>query len=246
MDRTHGPTGAMLAGATFIYLCLMMTVLAADYDPDASGAIEEVTAYHSHFVHHSLTYDSGELRLSGGNFTFPWAKRLPQASVFRSFDFVLLSPPIKEEIILTGLNPGGQIDDYAAINSVKKRDLPCSATKDARYNGYGMRAIRDVGFICRGQALKAWMDENNDNDLKNIEGIVDARLRSCLSGGHRVSSDCRTSTLRRGNDMNIDISGISVHAMNTVPGGKAMATSNIVIKPVQILICPSEVEEKLK
>ena len=44
----------------------------------------------------------------------------------------------------------------------------------------------------------------------------------------------------------IDVSGISVSAVNTVQGGSAVATSNIVIKPVQIIICPSEVEEKLK
>ena len=49
-----------------------------------------------------------------------------------------------------------------------------------------------------------------------------------------------------GNNLNIDVSGISVSAINTVQGGSAVATSNIIIKPVQIIICPSEVEEKLK
>jgi hypothetical protein len=46
--------------------------------------------------------------------------------------------------------------------------------------------------------------------------------------------------------MNINVNGISVSAINTVEGGSAVATSNIVIKPVQIIISPSEVEEKLK
>ena len=49
-----------------------------------------------------------------------------------------------------------------------------------------------------------------------------------------------------GNNLNIDVSGISVRAINTVQGGSAVATSNIIIKPVQIIICPSEVAEKLK
>ncbi len=49
-----------------------------------------------------------------------------------------------------------------------------------------------------------------------------------------------------GNNMNIEVSQISVSALNTVEGGSAVATSNIIIKPVQIIICPPEVEEKLK
>ena len=51
---------------------------------------------------------------------------------------------------------------------------------------------------------------------------------------------------RLGNYMNIDVSGINVQAMNTVQGGNAVATSNIEIKPVQIINVPPEVEEKLK
>jgi hypothetical protein len=46
--------------------------------------------------------------------------------------------------------------------------------------------------------------------------------------------------------MNIDVSGVDVRAMNTVQGGSAVATSNIIIKPVQIINCPPEVEEKIK
>jgi len=49
-----------------------------------------------------------------------------------------------------------------------------------------------------------------------------------------------------GNYSNIDVSGIDVKAINTVEGGSAVATSNIVIEPVQIVNCPGEVEEKLK
>jgi hypothetical protein len=52
--------------------------------------------------------------------------------------------------------------------------------------------------------------------------------------------------LQLGNNLDIDIRGVSVSAINTVKGGSAVATSNIIIKPVQIIICPSEVEEKLK
>jgi hypothetical protein len=48
-----------------------------------------------------------------------------------------------------------------------------------------------------------------------------------------------------GNSINVDVHDISVSAINTVEGGSAVATSNIIIKPVQMIICPSEVEAKL-
>jgi hypothetical protein len=56
-----------------------------------------------------------------------------------------------------------------------------------------------------------------------------------------------TGTIRsQVNNLNIDVSGISVRAINTVPGGTAIATSNIKIEPVQIIVESSEVSEKIK
>jgi hypothetical protein len=49
-----------------------------------------------------------------------------------------------------------------------------------------------------------------------------------------------------GNYLNIDVHDISVSAINTMQGGSALATSNIIIEPVQIIICPPEVGVKLK
>ena len=49
-----------------------------------------------------------------------------------------------------------------------------------------------------------------------------------------------------GNYLNIDVHDISVSAINTVQGGSALATSNIIIEPVQIIVCPPEVGVKLK
>ena len=79
-------------------------------------------------------------------------------------------------------------------------------------------------------------------------------MKSCLSeelkcaGASPMSAQRSDSLIGNNNlnSMNIDVRGIYVRAVNTVPGGNAVATSNIVIKPVQILICPPEVEEKLK
>jgi len=43
----------------------------------------------------------------------------------------------------------------------------------------------------------------------------------------------------------VDVRDISVSAINTMKGGSAVATSNIIINPVQIIVCPSEVMQKL-
>jgi len=50
----------------------------------------------------------------------------------------------------------------------------------------------------------------------------------------------------RGNFLGIDVSGITVSAINTMERGSAVATSNIIINPVQIFHLAPEVEEKLK
>lgn len=49
-----------------------------------------------------------------------------------------------------------------------------------------------------------------------------------------------------GNFLGIDVSGITVSAINTMERGSAVATSNIIINPVQIIHLAPEVEEKLK
>ena len=83
-------------------------------------------------------------------------------------------------------------------------------------------------------------DESGDD----IEKIVDNAFNN---GTKNKQNDGKTAkSVQLGNNMNINVNGITVSAINTVEGGSAVATSNIVIKPVQIIISPSEVEEKLK
>lgn len=70
------------------------------------------------------------------------------------------------------------------------------------------------------------------------EDILEDRNVQQLSGGHRAKSG--------GNYLNVEVSGITVNAINTVEGGSAVATSNIIIEPVQTIILAPEVEAKLK
>jgi len=48
------------------------------------------------------------------------------------------------------------------------------------------------------------------------------------------------------NRLDITVKGISVRAINTVEGGKATATSNIIIEPVQIIKLAPPAAEKLR
>ena len=66
--------------------------------------------------------------------------------------------------------------------------------------------------------------------------------------GMQLLEDQKFSTERRdpyGNYLGIDVRGISVSAINTMDGGSAVATSNIIINPVQIINLAPEVEVKL-
>ena len=86
------------------------------------------------------------------------------------------------------------------------------------------------------------MSEDN-----GIEQLVDNALDSALGDnavGGKKYGNLGTESAR--NNLDIEVSGISTKAINTVEGGSAIATSNIIIKPVQIIVCSPEVEEKLK
>jgi hypothetical protein len=224
MDRMHGPTGVSLVGATFVCFCLILTALAADNADDlhSFGELDGVLAHHSGFVHHSQSSDLsclGTLSLPDGSLTFPWSKRMPSASNLSSNKLLFGSPPTRDEIVLSGCEPVRKMVDYGRINSdfENVRDAV-----DCYDNCYTVSDIND-------SKLKSCLSE----DLK-CAGPMSAQRSENLFGNNNM------------NNMNIEVGGISVRAVNTVQGGNAVATSNIVIKPVQFLICPPEVEEKLK
>ena len=87
------------------------------------------------------------------------------------------------------------------------------------------------------------MKDLDDDFGSSIEEKVDSSIASSLN---HESIDKTGPIHRQVNNLNIDVSGISVRAINTVPGGTAIATSNIQIEPVQIIVQPSEASEKLR
>jgi hypothetical protein len=81
---------------------------------------------------------------------------------------------------------------------------------------------------------------------QSLEGLISVngvKRRSASYDGLLQSTNYKM------NAMDIAVSGITVIAINMVEGGNAVATSDIVLRPVQILGCSAanaEVDEKLK
>lgn len=84
---------------------------------------------------------------------------------------------------------------------------------------------------------------------KNIEQLRDKASRLGIPQRNATAADQKFGSENRepsGNYLGIDVRGISVNAINTMEGGSAVATSNIIINPVQIIDLAPEVEEKLR
>ena len=156
------------------------------------------------------------------------------------FDEMPSSRPVNEEIAMTGDNSKEKVQDIEAINTVKQRTIVYDDVQ--RGDGVDKGNSMNIQITGNGQEKQSMMDL--DDDFGNaIEEKVDSAFMSSMNHESRDN----TGTIRsQVNNLNIDVSGVSVRAINTVPGGTAIATSNIKIEPVQIIVKPSEASEKLK
>ena len=184
----------------------------------------------------------GQLKTDGGTINFPWVSEQIPDMQHRLRNLMPRSLPSKENIALTGASTDARVSDLKALNSVKQRDLNYDEVQSGNPESEGLANSLDVSITGQG-AVKSDVF-GGDESGNDIEKIVDDAFNNGTKNKH---SDGRTAkSTELGNNMNINVNGISVSAINTVEGGSAVATSNIVIKPVQIIISPSEVEEKLK
>lgn len=222
MNKKLGPTGLVLVGAAFICLFLVMAVASASNQtnlPDLFSQLKEsVSAQRSSALHQS------------------------------DLDLVPKLPPSKESISLSELNSSCQVSDLKSVNSVKERDIVCNEAQNGDPNAMGL--VNNLDLSISGQKTEIDRDWPVEGPRDDIETIVDNALNSSsksplnlgMSPAQMVQS---AEQVHLGNNIDVDVQGISVSALNTAEGGSAVATSNIIIKPVQIIVCPSEVEEKL-
>ncbi len=229
--------------AACICLVLMLGVTATVQATNPGTAIGDIKNFHSNFIHHQEKSPIGQLVLPKDTIYFPWYGREEVGARSPACRGVPPCRPVKEDICMKGSHASSQVQDLRAMNSAKQRDIVYDEVQRGDAESQGLANSMDIqvsGGAKGDQGKEEYVFFGND-----IENLVDSALASNMNGAYSGKSvSARGSSL--GNNMNIEVSGISVSAINTVEGGSAVANSNIVIKPVQIINVPAEVDEKLK
>jgi hypothetical protein len=217
MERILGPTGRMLVGAVFICLLISLSAAAAEKPSNLPDMQKKLKENHRELL-----------------------VKQPSASGL-SLGF----SPSEEKIALNESHSREQVSDLKVMNAAKERDIIYDGEQHVDSETQGLVNFLDVGVTGKETAKKVWPGAIREDNY--IDNIVDSALNSSLKNEKKNAQIAGNTQLQPfGNNLFIDVAGISVSAINTVQGGSAVATSNIIIKPVQIIICPSEVEEKLK
>ena len=192
---------------------------------------------------HSL----GQLKIGNETIIFPWAMQYIPDIYSPNSSSISLSPPTKDDIIMNSTNSTAMVQDLSAINSEKVRDLLYNDSQngDPKYQG----AFNTVGISVSGNGKDAVDGCSKCPKNKYIEQLRDKASHLGVPQRNATAEDQKFSSEKRdpyGNYLGIDVRGISVSAINTMDGGSAVATSNIIINPVQIIDLAPEVEEKLR
>jgi hypothetical protein len=158
-------------------------------------------------------------------------------------------PNSKENVVMNGSHSEESVKDLVSLNANKQRDIVFEDSQNGDPMKQGLKNSQDIMVSGNGRGqfrADTWLEGEPDDVA--IENLVDKAISSKKHNEpvYYQSQSGSPGQQRLGNYLNIDVSGIDVKAINTVQGGSAVATSNIVIKPVQIINCPAEVEEKLK
>ena len=226
MEKILGPTGRLLVGAVFICLLISQSACAAQSPsnlPDLQKELKESQCG-------PFNQDHRE-----------WRMMQPYASDLRPNVM-----PLKEEIALNESDSSEQVSELTAMNTARERDITYSGEQYKDSDTQSPANSLDIAVSGQEETKKIFPNENWDDSY--IDQIVDSALSTSMENEGKNGQPARISAQSQpvGNNLDIDVSGISVRAINTVQGGSAVATSNIIIKPVQIIICPSEVAEKLR
>ncbi|OPY52053.1 MAG: hypothetical protein A4E49_02000 [Methanosaeta sp. PtaU1.Bin112] len=226
MKKIPGPTGRLLVGAVFICLLISQSIAVAELQsnlPDLRKEMKE--AQSGPFNQNHREWETEALH--------PFSLR-PDLS------------PSNEKITLDELNSSEQVSELSAMNTARERDIIYDGEQQKDSDASMPANSLDIAVTGQEETKNSIAVENWDDSY--IDRVVDSALGASMESeeknGRPARIDAQSQPL--GNNLNIDVSGISVRAINTAQGGSAVATSNIIIKPVQIIICPTEIAEKLR
>jgi hypothetical protein len=251
MEKVSLHASAWLACVLFVSLSLIGSVMAeGTQNPNTADSLAKVREFHSKFIHHAGQSELSlvQPQLCGGEISFPKAS-VPTTGLDKFFsDYRSNFPNSKDNVVMNGSHSVENVKDLVSLNANRQRDI---VFEDSQYGDpmkQGLKNSQDimVSGNGKGQSRVDTLLDGEPDDVA-IENLVDNAISSRQHNEPvYYQSQSGSPGQRLGNYLNIDVSGIDVKAINTVQGGSAVATSNIVIKPVQIINCHAEVEEKLK
>lgn len=226
MKKIPGPTGCLLVGAVFICLLISQSIAVAELPsnlPDLQKEMKETR---------SGLFDQNHRE---------W-----QTKTLHPFSLRPDLSPSKEKIALDESNTCEQVSELSAMNTERERDIIYDGEQQKGSDAIVPANSLDIAITGQEETKSSIADENWDDSY--IDRVVDSALDTNTENDEKNGRPARISAQSQplGNNLNIDVSGISVRAINTAQGGSAVATSNIIIKPVQIIVCPSEIAEKLR
>ncbi len=209
----------MLVG--FLFISIFLTPALAEPQLNGLEQINKLKERHPD--------DLGILKVGADTIYFPWYNR-QNPPVRPDLSGSVSTSSKKEEILMDSTNSTANVRDLSAINSQKQRDLLYKDTQDA--DASNQRTVNAQNISVSGPG-----NDKSEDKVAKMEWQEEG-----IGGREHENSDQHHA----GNYLSVDVHDISVSAINTMQGGNAVATSNIIIEPVQIIVCPSEVDEKLK
>ncbi|HUS75334.1 MAG TPA: hypothetical protein VMY43_04925 [Methanothrix sp.] len=241
MKISTKPTSLMLVGILFI--CIFSVPALAEQQ---SNDLEQLNKFKEHSLysrHHEMSSDLGILKVGEDIIYLPWYRKTLPVCIALSGS--VSTSPKKEEILMDRSNSIATVGDLLAINSLKQRELLYKDSQNGDPNYGGLANSQDISVSGKGNdnvdksPIKSFAD-----DFEPLsDGVTNLEWQEGDIGGREFDN---SDIYRAGNYLSVDVHDISVSAINTMEGGSAVATSNIIIEPVQIIYCSSEVEEKLR
>jgi len=221
MKMWTGPAGLVLVGVIFI--CTFAGLASSEPQSDVQTQLNDLKESSLSSLHHGTVSNWGVLKAGEDTIYFPWhGSSLPgRPALSKSTSMA----PLREEIELDSTNTTATVQDILAINSMKERKLVHKGSQNGDPDHQGLLNTLGIEVSGGGQDI-------------NMSDLVDDETYYPEHGGGIVR--------HAGNYLTVNVHDISVTAVNSMQGGNAVATSNIIIEPVQIIVCPSEVNTKLK
>ena len=223
MKMSKLPASLGLVG--IIFICMCASSASSVPQLDVNGQLNKFKDNSINSMRHDKSPEWGVLEAGGETIYFPWhGSSLPgRPAISRPAS----RSPVREEIIMDAKNSSASLDDLLVINSVKKRDV----TERSSQNG-----DPEDGGLSNALSIDVSGEEGQGDDASNYE------TESIEAGGPDLG---RGDLNYAGNYLTVNVHDIKVTAVNSMQDGNAVATSNIIIEPVQTIVVPSEVHQKL-